>query len=423
MNGNIPTFYIKALGCKVSQYDAAELRRELEIRGFKINNKEPKVIIINTCAVTKAAMRKDRQAARRLQKVYPSALLVIMGCWPQAGNQAEQEMSDSSIIFWGVGRIKELADKISSVFKEVPNRPGQKNSLVVSSDRSRYFLKIGDGCNQFCAYCLIPYVRGRLQSRPEKEILNEAAAAIAAGYQEIVLSGIHLGLYGSDLKSHYSLNLLLNKLLALPGTVRYRLSSIEVTEVDDELIALMAASKGRLCRHLHISLQSGSDEILKAMRRPYDGAYFAERVRALRKAMPEIAITTDVIVGFPGETEADFEDTLQFAERLAFAKIHVFSFSAHEQTVAFKLPGKVSPAEIKRRSERLRALSAVHEEAYREYLLARYAGQNLFLVMEKKGGDYASGHSEFYPIFRFKKKLFSGLRAGQAMAVETKYLS
>ncbi|PKM88604.1 tRNA (N(6)-L-threonylcarbamoyladenosine(37)-C(2))-methylthiotransferase MtaB [Candidatus Falkowbacteria bacterium HGW-Falkowbacteria-2] len=424
MSKNQPTFQIRALGCKVSQYDAAELRRELESQGFNMGNDNPSVVIINTCAVTKAAMKKDRQLARKLRAAHPEALLVVMGCWPQTNEKlAKAELADDSILFWGVGRIRELAELICEKVGKPVVAVKFESGLVVSSERSRYILKVGDGCNQFCSYCLIPFARGRLKSRERSIVLAEAKAAIEAGYDEIVLSGIHLGLYGTDLAGKYFLKDLLIELLQLSATTRFRLSSIEVTEVDDDLISLITQSDGRICRHLHISLQSGSDKILSAMKRPYNTEFFLDRLKAIRAAMPEIGVTTDVIVGFPGETDDDFNDTLSFLKKCNFAGIHVFPFSPHEQTAAFTLEGRVAPRQIKERALALRRVSEEAAQVYREGLLKRFAGQKMKLVSEKKGGEFIKGHSEFYPIFSFPKKLAPGLEAGKMIEVEVRHLS
>ncbi len=368
-----------ALGCKVNQYDTALLAKELLNRGFKLSKTNPDLVIINTCAVTKKAITKDRQVFHKLKNRYPQAQFLIMGCWPQTDQDIEEE---AGVIFWGVGDNPGLIKKLVEVFPQLAPVPVSESGLLVPSDKSRYFLKVGDGCNQFCTYCLIPYARGRITSRPQADLVAEVKEAIVAGYGEIVLSGIHLGRYGEDLGGHISLVSLLQSLLALPGLGRLRLSSIEINEVDDALIALMK-NNSQICQHLHISLQSGSDKILKAMNRPYNTAYFRERVLRLREAMPLVAISTDIIVGFPGETAADFETTYKFAAELQFSKIHVFPFSAHEKTAAYKLTGRVNPVEKKERAVRLRSLSSQLESQYQENTLKNLAGQLIKVVPEK----------------------------------------
>lgn len=388
-------FVIFALGCKVNQYDAAVLKKSLLAQGLELSDKEPDLVIINTCSVTKTAISKDKQMVKKLRAKFPRAKLVVMGCWPQTDNQANLENPD--ILFWGVGDDEGLIKKIVGLFPDWDNKNLKKETagdILVPSGKSRYFLKVGDGCNQFCSYCLIPYARGPIVSRPLKELIQEASAAVAAGYGEIVLSGIHLGRYGQDLKGE-SLIKLLRELLIIPGLGRLRLSSIEINEVDDDLIKLMAENN-KICRHLHISLQSGCDKILKAMKRPYTAEYYRNQVDKLRTVMPEIAISTDIIVGFPGENGEDFADTCRFAEEIAFSKIHVFSFSAHEKTVAYGLPDKVPFQKIKQRSQILRQISEQLETKYREKVLNDLKGQKIKVIIERVRGAKNKGKTEFY---------------------------
>jgi len=385
-------FYSIALGCKVNQYDLALLKKEFLSRGWRYDKNKPDLVIINTCAVTKKAITKDRQVYHKLKNLYPQARFLIMGCWPQVSTDLEKEAAD--LILWGVGDNDGLLKKLALTFPSLSDLPVSESGLLVPSDRSRYFLKVGDGCNQFCTYCIIPYARGRITSRKSEDLVAEVTAAVAAGYGEIVLSGIHLGRYGQDLKEGESLVALLKKLLVIKGLGRLRLSSIEINEVDDNLIMLMK-SEPQICRHLHISLQSGSDKILKAMNRPYDTAYFSGRVEKLRSALPEIAISTDIIVGFPGETEIDFSKTLAFAARMRFSKIHVFPFSAHEQTKAFNLPNKVSTIEKKNRAAQLRQLSDELTSIYYKEMIKKLQGQGVLVVAEPNPNGL-EGKTEFY---------------------------
>ena len=385
-------FYSIALGCKVNQYDLALLKKEFLSRGWRYDKNKPDLVIINTCAVTKKAITKDRQVYHKLKNLYPQARFLIMGCWPQVSTDLEKEAAD--LILWGVGDNDGLLKKLALTFPSLSDLPVSESGLLVPSDRSRYFLKVGDGCNQFCTYCIIPYARGRITSRKSEDLVAEVTAAVAAGYGEIVLSGIHLGRYGQDLKEGESLVALLKKLLVIKGLGRLRLSSIEINEVDDNLIMLMK-SEPQICRHLHISLQSGSDKILKAMNRPYDTAYFSERLEKLRAALPEIAISTDIIVGFPGETEIDFSKTLAFAARMRFSKIHVFPFSAHEQTKAFNLPNKVSTIEKKNRAAQLRQLSDELTSIYYKEMIKKLQGQGVLVVAEPNPNGL-EGKTEFY---------------------------
>ena len=411
-----PSFFIKSLGCKVNQYDGAVLRRLLKtaswqeielIKEAKSNlttsRNQPTVVIINTCSVTKKAIVKDRQLINEYQRLFPESNLVIMGCWPQTDKKISWFFKNKSsvvnhnkIIFWGVGNLSVLVKNLVKLFGgQAQNITSTKkgtaglvdaNDLLAPTDRSRYFLKVGDGCNQFCAYCLIPFARGPLNSRLSHDIITEAKLAIKAGYREIVLSGIHLGCYGQDLsqqsKSRINLTRLIKQLLSLENLGRLRLSSIEINEIDEGLIRLLK-SNNKLCRHLHISLQSGSDKILKLMKRPYQIAIFKNKIKKIKKHIPEIAISTDIIVGFPQETEIDFKNSCALAKELGFSKIHVFPFSAHEQTVAFKLDGHLKPSVIKQRALKLRQLSLKLETNYQNKIKKIYQHQPLFLIKEQ----------------------------------------
>jgi threonylcarbamoyladenosine tRNA methylthiotransferase MtaB len=398
-------FKIYTLGCKVNQYDSGRLERLLAQSGFMVGEKKVDLAIINTCAVTKTAIVKDRRMINLARKENPDAKIVVIGCWPKAYELSE----DVDLI--GAEKTPELtAKKIKGLYglgkKGVYNH--SVSLLSANSDRSRYFIKVQDGCNQFCSYCIIPYTRGRLHSRPQSQIIAEIKAAIASGYQEIVLSGIHLGLYGQE-KAGGKTNLvaLMKKVLAIRGLGRLRLSSIEITEVTDELIELMARNK-KVCQHLHISLQSGSDKILSRMNRPYDSKYFLNRINKLRRALPLVAVSTDVIVGFPGETDKDFSTTYNFCREVGFSKIHVFSFSAHEKTPAAKMSGVVAAEKIKERSHKLRSLSAELEAKYQAEIKDCFLGKELALIVEGEKNGKFKGKTEFYFDIAFLSKQMVG---------------
>lgn len=388
-----PKFTISALGCKVSQYDAAILKRSLLSRGFELSDIEPDLAIINTCSVTKNAITKDKQVIKKIQNKFPRAKIVVMGCWPQTHDNLELEIEN--VLFWGVGDNKGLVKKIENIFPGLESSPVFEEGILVPSDKSRYFLKVGDGCNQFCSYCLIPYARGPIVSRSLNDLVLEVKEAVSAGYGEIILSGIHLGRYGQDLETKESLISLLKAFLEIPGLGRLRLSSIEINEVDDELIELIKGTD-KICQHLHISLQSGCDKILNLMKRPYNTTYFKNRIEKLRIAMPNIAISTDVIIGFPGETDEDFTDTCNFVKKINFSKVHVFSFSAHEKTVAYNLPDKVSGDKIKKRSQILRNISIDLESSYLTKTLKKLKGTKIKVIVEHIRGGDVKGKTEFY---------------------------
>ncbi len=392
-------YKIYTLGCKVNQYDSASLGSELEKKGFKSVDNQADWVIVNTCAVTKIAIRKGRQMLTKARRENPEASIILMGCWPKAYSELKSEMKADYI--FTVGEAPKIINLIIKESKKIDIEPKSDNKII-STDRSRYFIKIQDGCEQFCSYCIIPYTRGKLKSRNENEILVEITRAIQAGYPEIVLSGIHLGLFGQE-KGENRLVPLIKNILKIEGLGRIRLSSIEVTEISDELINLIR-DNDKFCRHLHIPLQAGTDKILKLMNRPYDTKYFADKIKKLREEIPDIAITNDVIVGFPGETEADFEQTCEFIWENKFSKSHIFSFSAHEKTPAFNMPNQVDPQEIKRRSDELHKIGTQLQEEYQN----KFKNKKLKVVVEREKGGNLKGKTEyFFDVFFSKKQIIS----------------
>ncbi|MDO8592767.1 MAG: MiaB/RimO family radical SAM methylthiotransferase [bacterium] len=429
---------IYTLGCKVNQYDSGRLAAELESAGFVIAKKAADLAIINSCAVTKAAMTKSGRMIKLARKENPEAKVVLVGCWTRAGKDLGE--------LAGVDLVLKTAD-VKKIVREIASSPDYRLLAMTeneskrlnlqfggSTSRARYFIKIQDGCEQFCAYCIVPYTRGKLKSRAEREVIDEIRQA-AAGYEEIVLSGIHLGMYGKDSTTNNaqrvtlknldsrlrpprlrsgpprlgeagetggndknkmaarndSLASLIKKILKIPGLGRIRLSSIEITEVSDQLIKLMARS-GKICRHLHLPLQSGCDKILKSMNRPYDTKYFKNKIARLKRAMPDMAITTDVIAGFPGETEKDFRETEKFIKQIKFSRLHVFPFSAHAQTPAAKMTGQVDKKTKIRRAEILRQLGVKLADEYRK----KFRGRELDAVVERINGRKLIGKTEYY---------------------------
>ena len=352
---------IYTLGCKVNQYDSAKLLRLLQIAGFDLVKNNADVAIINSCAVTKTAISKGQRMINKARKENPKAKIVLMGCWSEI--YREKIKHDQIDLIWGVGEHQKLVKKISNIFSKnkLLSSRSKTTNFVINDDRSRYFIKIQDGCEQFCSYCIIPYTRGKLKSRSEKEILKEIEIAVDAGYREVVLCGIHLGLYKIKIKK--GLVDLLQKIIKISKLDRVRLSSIEVTEVDDKLIKLIKTNK-KICNHLHIPLQSGSDKILKLMNRPYSVGYFAKKIKQIRRLIPNIAITTDVIVGFPSETKNDFKDTCNFVKDIGFSRLHVFPFSAHEKTPAAEMTGQLDKKTKLDRARELRKIGVKLKTQY-----------------------------------------------------------
>lgn len=383
---------IHTLGCKVNQYDSATLLGRLLAYDFKLVNDNADLVIINTCAVTKTAIKKANQEIKKARLLNPRCFLLVMGCWPKAYLKDLGEIGANLV--WPVGDFNNLLKKLSTVFN-LENK--NQNHGLPSTSRSRYFIAIQDGCEQYCSYCIIPYTRGKLKSRKQRDIVREIKNAIDSGFKEIVLSGIHLGLYGHKKKNEDLYQLML-KLLKLKGLGRIRLSSIELNEVSDEIIKLMA-NNDKICRHLHIPLQSGSDNILKLMNRPYSRNKYKQKIKKIRKLIPDISLTTDVIVGFPGETEKDFNETKKLIKELKFNRLHVFPFSEHEKTTSAKMENKVKNELKVKRAKELRSIGKVLSEKYR----LGFKNKLLNVVIESIDKNSIKGKSEYYFDVNFKK--------------------
>jgi threonylcarbamoyladenosine tRNA methylthiotransferase MtaB len=387
------TFKIYTLGCKVNQYDSGGLAARFKAAGLKAVSEDADLAVVNSCAVTRMAISKSRRAIARARKENPRARVVLAGCWAKIDHEIKEgEIKADKIVF--EKNIDELSNMIMGRQAEDGVRAGECG-MPGDWSRSRYFLKIQDGCEQFCTYCVIPYARGKLRNEPAEKVLFEMKQAVRSGYKEVVLCGIHLGLYQAS--NNKDLTELIKEILKIKDLGRVRLSSIELNEVSEELVSLMAKKRipdrPYICRHLHIPLQSGCDKILKSMNRPYTSGQFAEKVRMIRKLIPEAAITSDVICGFPGETEEDFQATYDFIEKLEFSRLHVFSFSAHEKTPAAKMPGQIDHKIKQERAGKLRALGKRLEKDYSE----KFKGMKLDVIAEhenKKG--VVAGKTEYY---------------------------
>ncbi len=357
---NTAAFY--TLGCKVNQYETEAVQELFEKEGYVTVpfTEKADCYIINTCSVTSMSDRKSRQMIRRARKTNPDALIAVMGCYSQTA-------PDEVLAIDGVNLVLGTKDKSSAVRLIKTLRRGDKLNAVTdvrdnhtyeelrvmrcSSDRTRAYIKIQDGCSQFCSYCIIPYARGPVRSRPESEILEEARSLAGAGCKEIILTGIHAAAYGRDLGTT-SLEQLLHRLDKTEGLSRIRLSSIEPMTLDTAFVDSIKSCK-LLCPHFHISLQSGCDETLRRMNRHYTTAQFESVVNGLREAFPGCAVTTDIMVGFAGETDEEFEETLEFVKRIRFADAHVFQYSQRRGTPAARRPDQIPPNIKEERSKEI----------------------------------------------------------------------
>ncbi len=384
----MPKVAFTTLGCKVNQFETETMEGLFKVRGYEVVafDQPADVYVVNTCSVTHLGERKSRQLIRRAARTGPGATVVVTGCYAQV-SPGEVEAIEGVDVIVGTQdrqRIVELVEEAAAshrqvkavgdimaadVFEDIP--------LFAAPGRTRAFLKIQEGCANFCTYCIIPYARGPLRSRPLASIEREAAKFVAAGFREIVLTGIHLGAYGQETGGAAILTDAVRAVLAVPGVVRLRLGSLESIEVSDALIAVMREDE-RFCPHLHLPLQAGDDGVLAAMNRHYTTAEYRDLVRDIQDRVPDIAITTDIIVGFPGETDGQFANTLVFAAGMDFARIHVFPYSRRKGTPAASFPDQVSEAEKKRRAAALQALADRQAAAFHE----RFLGCELKVLFE-----------------------------------------
>ena len=388
------------LGCKVNQADTASMENLFLRSGHQLVSfdGEADVYIINTCVVTNTGQRKSRQTIHRAIRKNPNALIVVTGCYPQTAAEEVKAIVGVDMIIGNQDRAQIVqlveerlahrqTDTLDAVHKLTASTAFEEMAAGDITDKTRAFLKIQEGCNQFCTYCIIPYARGPLRSRSLESIRTETQRLISAGFKEIVLIGIHLGCYGKENPEGPTLYDAVKTVLDVPGVQRLRLGSLESVEVEPRLLTLMQED-ARFCRHLHLPLQSGCDKVLQAMHRPYTTAKFKTLLADIKTRVPDIAITTDVIVGFPGETEADFETTCKFAESCGFSKMHIFPFSARKGTPAEKFAGAVTEAVKKERAD---ILGKIDETMHKAFLQAM-VGQNAEVLFEQPAGeDYFEG--------------------------------
>ncbi len=396
------------LGCKVNTYESESVWELFKEQGYeRVTHKDfADVYVINTCTVTNSAASKSRKAIRKLIKINPEAVVAVMGCYSQLSPD-DVFLIDGVDIIIGTKHRERLLPLVNKFLNE-------RNKIKDISDVSRYrvfdeikvtnftentraFLKIQDGCDNFCTYCIIPYARGPVRSRDKDSVLDEARSLVKNGFHEIVLTGIHTGGYGQDL-DNYSFFDLLNDLKDVKGLKRIRISSIEVNELTNEIIELIA-SNHIFAKHLHIPLQSGSDEILRLMKRKYDKAQFLKHIEHIRTLIPGIAITTDIIVGFPGETEEMFEEMYYFIKKIAFSELHVFPYSKRSGTKAAKMEGHLNGLVKSTRVNKLLELNNELATAFIE----KSKTTDLSVIFEKSDDQYTYGHSDTYIYIKVNK--------------------
>lgn len=399
----MPTVAFATLGCKVNQFETETVEGLFRQRGYEVVpfSEAADVYVINTCSVTSLGDSKSRQLIRRARRQNDAAIIAVTGCYAQVSPEEIKALDGVRVVLGTKDRAKivdyveqaaredGLLDGVSDVmeqgeFEDIP--------LFGMPTRTRAFLKIEDGCQNFCSYCIIPYARGPVKSRQLSHIRREAEKLAGAGFKEIVLTGIHLGAYGKDLPGNVTLADACREVLAVSGLKRLRLGSLESIELSPELFALMREEEERFCAHLHLPMQAGSDAILKAMNRHYDTAEFGRLIQRVEQEIPGIAISTDVIVGFPGETEELFQESLDFAERMNFSRMHVFPYSRRKGTPAASMPGQVPEPVKKERVHRMQALARRKAEEFHQGFL----GRKMRVLFETSHEGIADGLTDNY---------------------------
>ncbi len=411
------SFY--TLGCKVNQYETQSMREQFREAGYEIAEEEERadICVINTCSVTNVADRKSRQYIRRMKKLNPDAVIAVTGCYAQTDPEAVAEIEGVSIIA-GTNEKSNIVGFISDYLsrnaaEEAAGKDQEKpdthilsygeldhyedmSTITAMESRSRAFIKIEEGCDRFCTYCIIPYARGPVRSRSVESVVHEVRNLIESGFHEIVLTGINTALYGRDLTGNddsEGLLRLLDRIVSMKGDFRIRLSSLEPNVIDRET-ALKLIRYDKLCRHMHLSVQSGSDTVLRRMGRRYDIRQYQAIAEALRSLDPDYGITTDIIAGFPGETEQEFEETIETVRRIRFSKIHVFKYSRRNHTRAAEMPGQIDG---KIKNQRAQILSEESDRQTEEFF-QQNSGKTRKVLFEKltADGNYLEGYTDNY---------------------------
>ena len=426
-----------SLGCKVNAYETESIKEMFKNAGYEIRqfNEAADIYIVNTCTVTNIADRKSRQMLHRAKKLNPEAVVVAVGCYVQAP-QSKLEDDDLVDILVGTRGKSSVLDLVEEYirsnkerdFKHSVVKEGEENKdwsydsgeVNAAGGKTRANIKIQDGCDQFCTYCIIPFVRGRIRSRDMESIIEETERLARAGYKEMVLTGIHIGSYGRDIDGESRMLALLTKLNKVEGDFRIRLGSVEPRLITEEFLQGLVKLK-KVCPHFHLSLQSGSTTGLKRMNRHYSADEYLTSVNLLKKYYDRPGITTDIIVGFPGESDEEFEETAAFVKKVGFLKVHVFPYSKRDGTYAAKMSEQVAPEIKKRREDRL---IAICEEVAKEYLDSFNGDSERVLLEEEIKGreDYILGHTDRYIEVAVPKFLLKGREDADTEFIEVKEL-
>lgn len=389
-------FQIYTLGCKVNTYESNVMRDALLNKGyFEVGLKEKAdITIINTCTVTNTADSKSMKVIRQAIRRNENAIIIVCGCLVQNKKEEVSKIDGVDIVIGNINKSK-IVDYIEKYIEEKKQEVDVRNimntnfepMMLNNFNKTRAFVKIQDGCNNFCSYCIIPYTRGNVRSKDKQSVLKEIQLLVDEGHKEVVLTGIHTGNYGAEF-ADYKFADLLKDIVKIDKLERLRISSIEITEINDDVMEVIKENN-ILVDHMHIPLQSGSDAVLKRMNRKYDKEYFINKIKKLRKIRPNISITTDVIVGFPGETKEEFEETIETIKKIEFTKLHVFPYSKREGTKAAIMDGQVDENIKKKRVKILLQLSKELEYNYME----KFIGKKVIFIPEMAKEEYIIGHT------------------------------
>ena len=396
------------LGCKVNQYETNAMIQEFIKNGYKLveHTEKADIYVINTCTVTNMSDRKSRQMLRRVKHLNPNSVVVATGCYVQVSKKEIEDIEEINIIL-GNNEKKEIVKYVENYLND-KNRQEEIEDVmykkefvdfgdVTYSEKTRAVIKVQDGCDRFCSYCIIPYARGRVRSRKPESIISEIKKIAKNDIKEVVITGIHIASYGKDFKEEYRLIDLLEEINKIEGIKRIRLGSIEPLLITEEFVERLK-KLDKICHHFHLSLQSGCDETLKRMNRRYTIEEFKKIVKLLRNAYSDVMLTTDIIVGFPGETEEEFNKTYEFLKEIKFYKTHVFKYSERKGTKAEKMENKI-PGEIKeRRSQKLIELSDINEDDYNK----KYIGKEVEILFEEEKNGVFQGHTNNYILGKLK---------------------
>ena len=402
------------LGCKVNQYETNAMTQQFIEKGYEVvdHTKEADIYIVNTCTVTNMSDRKSRQMLRRVKELNKKAIVVACGCYAQVAKEELEKIEEINLVL-GNNEKKDIVEHIEKYIKskntekqtipevQTEDVMNQKEFVefgdITFTEKTRAVIKIQDGCDRFCSYCIIPYARGRVRSRKPEHILSEIQKIAKEGIKEVVITGIHIASYGKDFKQEYRLIDLLEEMNGIEGIERIRLGSIEPLLITEEFVSRLE-KLSKICHQFHLSLQSGCDETLKRMNRRYTTEQFEDITKLLRKTFEDAILTTDIIVGFPGESEEEFEKTYAFLEEIKFYKMHVFKYSPRKGTKAAVMPNQIDGNKKEERSKRLIELSNKNEKAYNQ----QYIGKEVEVLFEEEKDGVWQGHTKNYILAHYK---------------------